>query len=637
MKTRKNLRIHSTIGGLVFALALAAAAPSARANVFASNVKINGGMTNISVAQGTSVNISYILNEPASAGVTIKIFSGTTVVRTMTFASGTNTTRGLNTVTWDGKADSGTDMPGGNYSISIKASSTGYAGWTKITDDNNIGNYSWEARGIAVDRNTNSPYYGRVFVGNASPGPGSANGDLVGIQKLNADGSNADEGAFSDGGIAWRGGYVAPWKIRVSDDDCVYVEDWFNAGDLYRFDGTISSNSMLPVFSAPADGSLGSWSGFQVVGRGTNTVLWAADANYSIPSVGISKFFVKPDGTFDATAGTNVVGLGGSPGLDLYPYAVDLDKAGAIYTLQHCVNQGDTRALVLRFPAYDPSTNGGAPEYTADWVAGPGDDYCGGNGIVVDPTGTYVAAAFWGYGSDYTSGNIKILKAADGTILTNLDLGVSYTNRWTDDPTHHMDTDCDWDAVGNLYYLDNWGICWRAFSPPGVNQATTVALATVQVIGSVVPPYVQSIAASGGMVIIHFTGGSNDPPWVFSLLSSAVVNGAYAPATGATITGSGGSFQATVPMNGPVQFYRIMRSGTILPHITGLNVAGGSATITFTGAPADGPSAFTLLRSAAVNGYYSMAVGASVTQLSPGLFQATVATNGPQQFYRIRR
>ena len=76
------------IGALALALALATAAPSAHANVFASNVKIKGGMTNLSVAQGTSVNISYILNEPASAGVTIKILSGATVVRTMTIASG---------------------------------------------------------------------------------------------------------------------------------------------------------------------------------------------------------------------------------------------------------------------------------------------------------------------------------------------------------------------------------------------------------------------------------------------------------------------------------------------------------------------------------------------------------------------
>ena len=65
-----GLRQCSTIiGGLALALALTTGTPSTWANVFASNVKINGDMTNhLSVAQGTSVNISYILNEPASCG-----------------------------------------------------------------------------------------------------------------------------------------------------------------------------------------------------------------------------------------------------------------------------------------------------------------------------------------------------------------------------------------------------------------------------------------------------------------------------------------------------------------------------------------------------------------------------------------
>jgi hypothetical protein len=651
MKSPQYLRSNSIVGGLALALALATAAPSARANVFASNVKINGGITNVSVAQGTNVIISYLLNEPASLGVTIKILSGATAVRTLSIAGGSaGTMRGTNTVVWDGKSDSNANAPGGNYSVSITAASSGYAGWTKITDDNNVGNYVYEARGIAVDRNTNSPYYGRIFVGNSDDnstnGTSPFLGDYLGIQKLNADGSYADEGGFSTGGVAWSGGYFAPWKIRTSDDDYVYVADWTYAGDIYRFDPVISTNS-VHVFAAPGDGSMGSWSGFCLAGKGTNTVLWATDADYpplAPPSLGINEFAVQPDGTFAATNGTPVVAVGGLPGLNLAPYAVALDKAGTIYTVQSVYDQGDPSAWVLRFPAYNPATNGGAPETNADWVAGPGDDYCGAFGVAVDPTGTYVAAAFWGYqGAQWTSGNIKILNATNGTVITNLDLGVSYPSRLTTnvvpalDPTHHLDTDADWDAVGNLYYLDDWPGCWRAFSPPGTNQATTFALPVVQVIGSVQPPYITSIRVSAGKVTIHFTGGSGDPAWAFQLLSAPAAKGAYSTAAGAVITGSGGSFQAVVPASGPLQFYRILRLGTIPLHVTNLSVAGGTVTITFTGSPSDSPSAFTLLSSAAVNGTYSAAAGAVITGItnSPGLFQATVPTNGPRQFYRI--
>jgi hypothetical protein len=558
MKIQKQT--NSLLGALCLGLLLAASAPSARANVYATNLKINGGMTNLTVAQGGGVTLSYILNEPASAGVTIKVLSGSTAVRTISLASGSaGTTRGLNTYTWNGKDDSGRDVGAGAYAFSITAASGGYPGWTKISDDENPGNYVWESRGIAVDRNATSPYYGRVFVGNSYAHSTATYGDRLGVQKLNADGSYADEGGFSDGGIAWRGGYYAPWKIRVSDDDFVYVMDWYDAGDIYRFDGALSSSSALHVFAPPADASMGNFAGMCFTGQGTNTTLWAADANFP-GSLGIMKYPVKPDGTFDISAGTQVVGVGGGdPGMNLYPFAVAVDKAGAMYALQNRSNQGDPSAWVLRFPAYDPSTNGGYPEYFADWLAGPGDDFNGGHGIAVDPSGTYVAACFWGYGGSYTAGNIKVLYATNGVIATNLDLGISFPSSLTTDPAHHMDTDCDWDAVGNLYYLDDWTGCWRAFSPPGANQTTTKALAQVQVV-VVTPPRITSIAVSGTTVTIKFTGDSADPAGAFKLLSAATPStSAFAQATGAVITGSGGSYQATVPMNGSKQFYRIQR------------------------------------------------------------------------------
>lgn len=644
MTPLKDLPRNSIVGGLALALALTAFAPSAQANVYATNIKINGGTTNISVQAGASVNISYILNEPASAGVTIKVLSRATPVRTISLAAGAaGARRGTNAVVWDGMDNNSNNVPGGNYSISITAASSGYSGWTVTTDDNNDGNYSWEARGIAVDRNTNSPYYGRVFVGNSfdhSNGGTSTNyGDYLGIQKLNADGSYADEGGFSTGGIAWRGQYYAPWKIRVSDDDKVYIMDEYDYGDVYSFDPVISTNSMLHVLRSDNIGAR-ELTGMAIVGVGTNTQIWMTDAR--VPgSAGILKYAVTADGTCAANdTGTTVVGVGGS--LDAAPYAVALDKTGNIYCIQNRPNQGDLSPRVFRFPAYNPGTNGGVPVTNADWIVPASDDTAGAQGIAVDPTGTYVAACFWGYVPSPTDGNLKIYYATNGAVVTNFDLGVSYPNKHTSqygiDPTHHMDTDADWDAVGNLYYLDDLGIVWRAVSPPGTNQATTVALPVVQVIvPPVQAPYITGTGISGGNLVIYFTGGSSDPASVFVLLSAPAANGPYSPAAGATITGSGGNFQATVPLNGAIQFYRIERLATIPLHITSLGVAGGTVTINFTGSPSDPPSAFTLLSAGAVNGTYATAVGASTIQLSPGLFQATVPTNGPRQFYEIRK
>ena len=220
-------------------------------------------------------------------------------------------------------------------------------------------------------------------------------------------------------------------------------------------------------------------------------------------------------------------------------------------------------------------------------------------------------------------------------MVTNLDLGVSYTNSLTSDPTHHLDTDADWDAVGNLYYLDDWPGCWRAFSPPGANQATTVALPVVQVIALRAAALYHEHRSLRRQGYDPLHGRIERSGLGVPAAQRAGRHGPYSPAAGAIITGSGGTFQATVPVNGPKQFYRIARLATIPLHITDLRVAGGTVTISFTGSPSDSPSAFTLLSSAAVNGTYSAAAGASISQVSPGLFQATVPTNGPRQFYRI--
>ena len=72
-------------------------------------------------------------------------------------------------------------------------------------------------------------------------------------------------------------------------------------------------------------------------------------------------------------------------------------------------------------------------------------------------------------------------------------------------------------------------------------------------------PEITGITVSGGTVTINFISATGDLASNFTLVSSSTVNGSYTPAAGANITGSGGSYQATVPTSDPVQFYRIQR------------------------------------------------------------------------------
>ncbi|WP_040550083.1 hypothetical protein [Pedosphaera parvula] len=525
--------------------------PEARANVYATNIKLNNGTTNIVAASGASVNISYILNEPATAGTTVQVLSGTSVVRTFTIASGNaGTLKGVNNISWDGKDNTSQNAPGGTFSVSITPAAIGYTNWTQISSDTNAGNYVNTPTGIAVDKNPTSPYYGRVFVGNSQTGPNAATnpGDVVGIQKLNADGSPAEEGQFTTGGHGWSGGFYSPWKIEVSDDDFVYINDWAGDGEIYRWDPTLSASSLLYVLRNDNWGNDGNvnMSGPAIYGSGTNTEIWMADTS-SFGSLGILKYTVGLDGTcLTNDPGVSVVGLGDD--LSLNPYDVAVDKAHNIYTVQYQPDIDAPATRVLRFPAYNPSTNNGIAETKADWAIGNNDNtMASANGIAVDPTGKYVAVAFRGTTTGpRTNANTRVFYATNGTEVAKIDTG-----------SDHEHTDVAWDAVGNLYDLDNTASLWRAYSPPGANQATTKALNFIQVTG---PPHLTGISISGGNAVINFTDTVSDSATAFTLQSAAAVTGPFADVIGASIVRQGtGLFQATTPVSGAIEFYRIKR------------------------------------------------------------------------------
>ena len=83
MKTDRRNRCQ-----LVVALLLLWGCLSGRANVYATNIKLNGSTNNAAIVPGRPVRISYILNEPAT-NVLVRLLSGATVVWSNSLA-GTN-------------------------------------------------------------------------------------------------------------------------------------------------------------------------------------------------------------------------------------------------------------------------------------------------------------------------------------------------------------------------------------------------------------------------------------------------------------------------------------------------------------------------------------------------------------------
>jgi hypothetical protein len=643
-QTPNNKPVALWTGLAMIALTIFVTALPARGNVYPTNLKINDGFTNVSVAAGSSVRISYILNEPASGGVVIKILNGTNALRTITIPSGSpGTLRGTNLVTWDTGV---TSVPAGVYGLMVTAASQGYKQWTQTTDDNADGNVIWQGRGIAIDQNTNSPYYGRVFVANSQAndqGSPTWLGFQVGILKCNADGSYADEGGLSTGGYPWAGDTFSPWHLEVSKNDRVYINDFTTNGQVIGWDATISTNSEVAVLRPDNWTNLDvSLSGPALSTAGTNDFLWMADTAFGRSlsiGQGILRYTLLPDGTCATNdTGVTAVAVGGS--LTGNPVDVAVDRAGNIYTIQDNSDPEDPNNRVFRFSPFTvPGTNT-APITNADWAVGATNDTMGGaSGIAVDPTGTYVAVAFTGL-STGSNGCTQILYATNGAVVTNLDLGVTISG-----VTDHEDRDCAWDAVGNAYYIDNFFAVWRAVSPPGTNHATTVALATIEVTAVVVPdgaPKITKISVSGGQVIIEFSAGTNETAGAFTVQAAASVTGTYTTVTSATITNvAPGQFRAVLPAGPTTQYFRISQGGSAPPpsqfQFTGIAISGNTVSLTFSGSTNDSASAFTLLGAATVNGSYLHLTNATVTPISPGVFKASVPSSGLVQFYRVKK
>ena len=521
--------------GVFAALAMSSLTSTARANVYATDLKINGSTNDALVAPGQALSLSYILNEPATAGVTIKVLSGVTAIRTITIAGGNpGTARGLNTATWDGKSDSGSNPTAGTYGFSITAGSAGYSVWTQTTTDTNAGNLAWLPWGLAVNQNTNSFYYGRVFVANSYPGPTTNTFDLLGFQKLNADASPADEGIFSDGGYPWAGNF-SPFRVRVGADDRFYAEDWSGNGVVMSWDQEISTNSISYVMRDDNNPG-GTFSGFEVSGSGASRKLWMTDNDQGGLGFGVNVWNVQTDGTVtNGNVGVSAVPIAAANGLEDSAYDIALDRSGRIYVV--CWPSVSTQYKVMRFPAY-----AGQPLTNADWrvdnTSAPGNEYA----LAVNPAGTYVAVAL------ASGGAVEVLDAGTGTNVTTVSVNGN---------PHKA---VAWDNVGNLYSASDDPVgesSWQAWSPPGTNAATTFGLERI-LIGAGSSPQITGIVPSGTNFVITFTGPASDPASAYTLLSGALVSGVTNVAP-ATITGTNGVYQATVPASGPVQFYRVRR------------------------------------------------------------------------------
>jgi hypothetical protein len=543
---------------LLLALAAPLLATSARANLYITNLRFNGAALLTNSAAITNIKITYILNEPAALGVTVNISSGSNVIRTLTAAPGAQGALfGSNVMVWDSTDSNGVPVATGHYGVSLAAGASSHTNWTQISVDTNAGNYTLAPRGLAVNNNSNSFYYGRVFLGNAAENSHSTlPGDQDTILKLNADGTFAVDGTDGIGGydIEDFGDDGVPQKMRVAEDDRLYMMD-LDQRQLVAFDMLVSTNQIVmtqasyvenPSFiDGSIPGGLG-WFSMDVTGANTtNGLIWLGQ--WDSGGAGIWNWNLT-NGEANPTndTGNPVIEIGSSLGVAASG-GLMVDTHFDIFVGQYLTNSGDTNSDCMVFTNWNDglSYGGEAVSNGVAWSVGGGDDtFLGVYDTTIDSRQhpNYVACALNG---GPVTGGIRILDAVTGAVLvTNLDA----TNQY------YVTA---WDNVGNLYAASDTSHLLRVFSPPVVtNQAA--ASGTLQIV-----PAIISATLNGTTLTIFFVGSRSDQVSQIGLQSCATINGDFVDDTeGVTVVlVSPGEFKLTTTVSAPIQFYRIRDTG----------------------------------------------------------------------------
>jgi len=474
---------------LVLTVALLTLPALASANVFPSNLSQSTNLVNTALSQ--SVSLGFILNQDATAGVTVAVKNETTstVVRTFTFAS---LTKGAQSVVWDGKDDANNVVADGVYSFKVTASATGFGAWTQISNDANTTNQFYSPRGVTVNRDPASPYYGRTYVVEPTGGLcASGRTTTEGLYLLNADQSSAvgqgDTGL--KGGVAW-GTTNSPYRAEVGPDGNVYISDWSDShSGLWMADPNVAAATEVLDSTgrdtAGLNATHGSISSTMVEGVGAARTIYTIDEDFpnstSAQRGSILRYDIGTATTFS-----------GAPSAIFYDdaavgnlnqnYNSDMIRAndGTIWVTQNRAGGTDTLPSLWQISA-DGTTVlwSSVPALGANSLADP---LRRNYSLAYDPVSNLLAIG------TQLNGAVIIFDPATKSIVTSVIAGTSTS----------YNRDVAFDAVGNLYVVNNTIEQLRVFSPAGANTSFTDSLAPIGAI-NVVPEPGSLLALGAGL------------------------------------------------------------------------------------------------------------------------------------------
>lgn len=209
--------------------------PTPRANVFASELNV-AFTTGIPIGYG----LQFLLND--AANVVVEVLKDSVVMLTL---DGGLMQKGQNMVTFSEE-----QLPNGVYTWRVKATAAGIDRPMKISNDSHVQLQFFSPRGVAVDNNTGSEFFGRIYASETVPGTVTNRTTKDGIYILNAaleDFTNQGANSYA-GGVAWAGA-SSPMRVSVGDDSRVYLTDWSDANPgVWVMDPANPAGNFTPVF-----------------------------------------------------------------------------------------------------------------------------------------------------------------------------------------------------------------------------------------------------------------------------------------------------------------------------------------------------------------------------------------------------
>jgi len=290
--------------------------------------------------------ITYTLDTAATGGVDVEIYSGATRVRVI---PSTSSSAGVNHVYWDGKDDSGVNVPVGNYTVRVIARTT-QTSWTGT-----VTIYAAASQGIAINKRPGSQYFGRIYVAhrttnNITDGTAEENGGYawenstwtkkseypnggVTLYTL-VDSTPQASGEFARPSPSWDD--YGPVRVNIDDGDNVYVSDWWQFGypatfvpqgkqkDIRIWMFNPDGSNPIEVLSYTGNGMPETTCGFRVKGSGNAKSIY-------VVARGKNKIYryITNDGTrWTSQSPEEVIPLGD---LETAPADLCFDNSGNIY------------------------------------------------------------------------------------------------------------------------------------------------------------------------------------------------------------------------------------------------------------------------------------------------------------------